>query len=120
MELELVQDWFKIHRAKNPMDPKDPGDICIGWSYAIVSIWKQKKSSEQRIALVKSPREEQLTLTYESTLNDARLTLAMRADCVDGFMMRKRGPNWYYGSDEDQSLELRVMAVEDDDPEQIS
>lgn len=117
MELELLEDWVQLHRAKDPMHPADPNDICIGWSYAIVSCWKQKKTmlTEYEIAQGRTPKDEQLTLTYERTLGDARVTLGITADHVEGMFMRKRGTNWYYGSDEDQILELRILAVEDAD-----
>lgn len=121
MELELLQDWVRLHRVKDPMHPADPNDICVGWTYAIISCWKQKKSmlTELEIAQKKAPKEEQRTITYERTLGDARMTLGITADCVKEFLMRRRGANWYYGSDEEQSLEFRVIAVEDNDFEEF-
>lgn len=125
IEPELVSDWYARHRHKDPMHPKDPDDVCLGWTYAISSHWRQSKSAltEWEILQGKTPKEEFDVVDYASTLGDARLMLELQvASCEqrNACYYRRMSANRFYSSDGEHMHTLCIIPVLDEDPENIS
>jgi len=122
IESELLEDWYRRYRHRDPMHPKDPEDRCLGWIYAICSHWRQSVRERSQLRQGKQPRDEIYVITYESTLGDARATLEIEATAAEVKhceYYRRMSMNRFYASNGESMHTLVIVPVCDNDPENI-